>query len=67
MYNLEYSIFKKLALIEKMNLSNVRFIIGRTDWDRKIRRVLAPHSKYFHNDEILRDSFYKAEWKKKEK
>jgi glycosyltransferase involved in cell wall biosynthesis len=64
MFKSEYSIFEKLALIEKMNLSNVRFIIGRTDWDRRITRALSPHSKYFHNDEILRDSFYKAEWKK---
>lgn len=37
-------------------------LIGRTAWDRRVSRVLAPQAKYFHNDEILRDSFYTAEW-----
>lgn len=48
---------------EQENLKKCKNIIGRTDWDRRITRILAPHSVYFHNDEILRDSFYKKEWK----
>lgn len=47
---------------EKRNLINCENIIGRTDWDRRITRILAPGSKYFHNDEALRDSFYKEKW-----
>jgi glycosyltransferase involved in cell wall biosynthesis len=63
-FHSEYFLFRKVALIERVNFLKVRFVIGRTDWDRRITRVLAPQSKYFHNDEILRNSFYESEWKK---
>jgi len=49
---------------EQQNLKNCNNIIGRTDWDKRITRVLAPQSKYYHNDEILRDLFFHKEWKK---
>jgi glycosyltransferase involved in cell wall biosynthesis len=44
---------------EQEILKRCKYIIGRTDWDRRITRVLAPNSKYFYVSEILRDSFYK--------
>lgn len=47
---------------EKRNLRNCRNIIGRTDWDRRITRILAPESTYFHNDEMLREPFYYHKW-----
>jgi glycosyltransferase involved in cell wall biosynthesis len=47
---------------EQRNLFNCRNIIGRTDWDRRISRILSARSRYFHNDEILRDSFYQKKW-----
>jgi glycosyltransferase involved in cell wall biosynthesis len=51
--------------LEKKNLKESKNIIGRTDWDKRITRILAPHSVYYHNDEILRDSFYQDKWEKK--
>jgi len=46
-------------------LQSAQHIIGRTDWDRRTTRILAPKSKYYHSDELLRDIFYNgAEWKK---
>ncbi|MDY0278149.1 MAG: glycosyltransferase [Acholeplasma sp.] len=59
----DYNRFKKMSKIERANLGKTKYIIGRTDWDRRITRVLAPHSIYFHNDEILRNAFYENEWK----
>ncbi|MBN1182828.1 MAG: glycosyltransferase family 4 protein [Bacteroidales bacterium] len=47
---------------EKKNLLNCLHIIGRTDWDKRITRILAPSSVYYHNDEILRDTFYQKFW-----
>jgi glycosyltransferase involved in cell wall biosynthesis len=44
-------------------LKHTKNLIGRTAWDRRVSRILAPQAQYFHNDEILRDSFYKSEWK----
>ena len=48
---------------ERKYLKHCKFIIGRTAWDRRITRILAPTSTYYHSDEILRDSFYKSKWK----
>jgi glycosyltransferase involved in cell wall biosynthesis len=56
-----YSILKNTK-IERSNFFNIKNIIGRTDWDRRLSNVLAPKSVYFHNDEILRDIFYKSVW-----
>lgn len=66
-YSTEYKRFKKMSAIERVNLSNVKYIIGRTNWDRRISSVLSPQSTYFHNDEILRKVFYESEWTMPEK
>lgn len=49
---------------EQKYLGKSRYIIGRTDWDRRITRILSPQSKYYHNDEVLRDLFYLTKWGK---
>lgn len=43
----ESSLFKK-----------VEYAMGRTEWDCQITKLLAPQSKYFHVDEVLREPFY---------
>jgi len=48
---------------ETRNLKKCKYVIGRTDWDFRITRVLAPESKYFHGDEVLRNAFYTNQWK----
>lgn len=58
----EYYLTKKRANRERKILANCRYIIGRTDWDRRISRVLSPDSIYFHCDEVLRDQFYNNQW-----
>lgn len=40
------------------------YVIGRTDWDRRVAKVLAPAGKYFYNSEIMRTVFYEAVVKK---
>lgn len=59
----KYKEFIKMQRREENNLQFMKYVCGRTDWDSRITRVLAPGSNYFHIDEILRDSFYKYEWK----
>lgn len=39
-------------------LKKCKYILGRTLWDYKVTRLLAPNSLYFHCDEVLRDKFY---------
>lgn len=52
------------ALREQKILANAQHIIGRTDWDRRVTRVLAPKSHYYTVNEILRPEFYNNTWTK---
>jgi len=54
----EYLKMKKMSIVEQNHLKNAKFIIGRTNWDRRITRILAPESIYYLGNEILRDGFY---------
>lgn len=58
-----YNNMRKMAAIERKHLKRAKYIIGRTDWDRRITRVLAPKSEYYIGNEMLRDAFYNNEWK----
>lgn len=59
----DYLRFSFMAERERRNLKKCRYIIGRTLWDRRITRILAPESLYFNCDEILRDVFYNKTWR----
>lgn len=59
-----YKDMVRRARREQQILSLSKHIIGRTDWDRRITRVLAPGSRYFVNNEILRSPFYASAWNK---
>jgi glycosyltransferase involved in cell wall biosynthesis len=58
----DYYYFRKRALREEKILKQCKYIIGRTNWDRRITRLLAPDCIYFHCDELLRDEFYSKKW-----
>lgn len=57
-----YWAYIKTAKREKAIFKYSKNIIGRTAWDKRVSKVLAPMARYFHNDEILRDSFYTNRW-----
>ncbi|WP_066633203.1 glycosyltransferase family 4 protein [Labilibacter marinus] len=46
-------------------LKSTKFIIGRTAWDKRILKIMAPNAKYFHVEEMLREPFYNEKWQKK--
>jgi glycosyltransferase involved in cell wall biosynthesis len=54
-----------MAKIEENHLKLAANIIGRTDWDCRISRVLAPNSQYFIGNEMLREGFYNELWDNK--
>lgn len=62
-----YKDFKKEEIIERQNLQFVRFVMGRTDWDRRVYSILAPNARYFEGGEILRESFYRLKWEAHER
>ncbi len=49
---------------EQEILSDSKFIIGRTKWDKRVTNVLAPKAKYYIGQELLRDEFYQNKWDK---
>jgi len=60
-----FYLFSKWAEREVEMLKPARFIIGRTAWDKRATRILAPKSLYFTGNEIMRSSFYNRQWDKK--
>jgi len=59
---IQYNDYRYLVNLEIRTLQNVRFLFGRTSWDKRVGSVLAPRAKYFHIDRVLRDVFYENEW-----
>jgi glycosyltransferase involved in cell wall biosynthesis len=59
-----YNEMKKSGKRERFILRQAKYIIGRTDWDRRISRLLSPNSQYFVGNEILRPQFYEQHWNK---
>jgi glycosyltransferase involved in cell wall biosynthesis len=59
-----YTLFQKDAERERRILNSAKFIIGRTEWDKRVTGVLAPKAQYFIGNEILRKSFYENRWAK---
>lgn len=49
---------------EKIILLNTNNVIGRTEWDKRVTRILSPNSTYFMGHEILRNGFYSKIWSK---
>ena len=60
-----YKRMQAMAYIEQVHLISAQNIIGRTDWDKRITRILAPNSNYFVGNEILREGFYSQTWDNK--
>lgn len=49
---------------ENRVLENVKYVIGRTDWDHICVNQKNEKIKYFHGNEILRSVFYENKWEK---
>lgn len=54
--------YLKRAKYEQQMLSKAPFIIGRTEFDKAMTVQYNPNVRYFHCNEILRDSFYERSW-----
>jgi glycosyltransferase involved in cell wall biosynthesis len=61
----QYYLLKKRAAREQEILASCKVIVGRTEWDRRIMRVFAPGSRYYHCEELIRDEFYERSWQPK--
>lgn len=56
----EKKTWEKSAATECRMYRSLRYVMGRTEWDKRVSRVLGDQPQYFHCDEILRDVFYEV-------
>jgi glycosyltransferase involved in cell wall biosynthesis len=47
---------------EQKILMACKYIIGRTEWDKRASSFLAPDAQYFHCDEMMRSNFFSYTW-----
>ena len=55
--------YERRGKIERATISNVKHIIGRTEWDKAHVWSINPEAKYHYCGETLRESFYHNQWK----
>jgi glycosyltransferase involved in cell wall biosynthesis len=53
---------KKMIQREKREYKNIKYLIGRTDWDRYCSKILFPKAQYYYCNEIMRYEFYGSKW-----
>lgn len=53
----------KRGNVEKLIIRKCKNFIGRTAWDYAVIKSIRHDCEYFKCNEIMRDSFYKSEWK----
>ncbi len=59
---IQFNDYKYLRSLESKTLNAIKYVFGRTHWDKRITSVLAPQARYFHIDRVLRSQFYENEW-----
>lgn len=52
---------KEFKKRERKMFRSCKYFIGRTDWDQKITRLLAPQAEYFYCSEMLRPVIYNSD------
>jgi glycosyltransferase involved in cell wall biosynthesis len=57
-----YSRMRRYAKREREIMRINTAFIGRTEWDHAFQKILSPHAKYFHCDEVIRPVFYEKAW-----
>ena len=58
-------LMKKRAINEIKLLKNIKYVSGRTEWDKICAITINPNLCYFKNELILRDVFYSSKWELK--
>lgn len=66
---LTYIIWRKNAERERRILSSVKYVLGRTEWDKKITELMAPQANYYYCSEMIRPAIYNSKicWRRKER
>jgi len=57
-----YLTMRNRAALERQILGNCKYVLGNTDWDREMAKLLAPSAVYYHANRAVRPEFYGHEW-----
>ena len=64
----QHKMFQAMGKRELEYFQSIRFVMGRTHWDKLIAHSLSKKIQYFHVEEVLRPAFYtELQWNKKER
>lgn len=55
-------LMKRRAHIERQTLKRIKYVRGRTNWDRSCALYVNPNLNYFHTELIMRSAFYDYSW-----
>jgi len=58
----EYFTFKDRGLREEIIMQSCKYFVGRTDFDRRLIKLLSPEANYFFCEEFIRNEFFSAKW-----
>ena len=61
-FNHQYERHLRKSENEKLYYKYCKYVIGRTDWDRRCSKSLSSEVTYFHCDEVLRTEFFENRW-----
>ena len=56
--------WRRNGLTERRMFKYVKYFMGRTEWDRRLLSLFNSQARYYHCDEMLRDTFYQLNIKR---
>lgn len=62
----QFNEFVKRTENEVSAIKKIKYVIGRTDWDKAFVHKINKNCRYFYCSETLRDSFYNNKWEIKD-
>lgn len=54
--------FERQIPLEQRMLNSVRYVEGRSDWDRVMSKDINPNLKYYYCPRMIREEFYNHQW-----
>jgi len=57
-----YMTMRDRAATERRILDDCRYVLGNTEWDKRVATVLCPSAIYYHGDRAVRREFYDHQW-----
>jgi Glycosyltransferase len=61
-YAHRYLAMRNGAATERRILAVTRYLLGNTEWDRRVASILCPAAIYYHSDRAVRREFYGPRW-----